>query len=166
MNGTSGNDLCKHIAARARRSVQIATIAVAFATGGQAHSGDLNEQNFMINCQGCHMATGAGIPGAVPDMRGVVGALAATERGRRYLVRVPGVAFSQLDDESLANLVTWLVRKFDPEGTPANFRQYTPSEIADGRKHALRTPGSERAELLAALASRTGYGGAQALSVK
>jgi len=39
-------------------------------------------------CAACHLATGAGVPGAFPPLRGDISALAAKPDGRRYLVLV------------------------------------------------------------------------------
>ena len=55
--------------------------------------------DYMLNCQGCHRADGAGTPGTVPALAGSVGRFLAVRGGREFLVQVPGVAQSILDDE-------------------------------------------------------------------
>jgi hypothetical protein len=50
--------------------------------------------DYMLQCQGCHLADGSGAPGAVPDLRGSLGRFLGVPGGREYLVRVPGAAQS------------------------------------------------------------------------
>lgn len=104
--------------------------------------------DYMLNCRGCHRVDGSGTPGAVPALRGHVARFLSVPGGRDFLIRVPGVAQSILDDERLADLMNWLVRRFDPEHVPEDFRPYDAPEVAELRKAALTDPGQVREELL------------------
>jgi len=89
---------------------------------------------WMLNCQGCHRADGAGTGNAVPAMPGIVARFLSVPGGREYLIRVPGVATSPLPDESLAVLVNWMLEKFDPENIPEDFTPFTREEVSSLRK--------------------------------
>ncbi len=86
---------------------------------------------YMLNCQGCHLPDGSGMPGKVPTMRGMLGKFIAVEGGREFIARVPGTANSKLDDADVARLLNWLVPAMGPQ--VAYFRPFDASEI-----HALR----------------------------
>ena len=56
----------------------------------------------MLHCQGCHGPDGSGAPGAVPDFHNQVGKFLLVPGGREYLIRVPGVSQSELNDARVA----------------------------------------------------------------
>lgn len=93
--------------------------------------------NYGLNCQGCHLASGAGAPGRVPDMVGFVSRFLGAPGGREYLGRVPGVTNAAVDDQDLAELVNWTLYTFDPEHIPADFRPYTAEDIALYRRQSF-----------------------------
>ncbi len=104
---------------------------------------------WMLNCQGCHRADGGGTGGAVPPMPGIVARFLWVPGGREYLIRVPGVATSPLADDSLAVLVNWMLKKFDPENIPGEFTPYTPEEVSSLRE--LGAYGEEAGEIRVSL---------------
>ncbi len=104
---------------------------------------------WMLNCQGCHRPDGSGTGSAVPTLPGVVARFLSVPGGREYLIRVPGVATSALSDASLAVLINWMLREFDPENVPANFTPYTEKEITTLRH--LGAYGKEAGEVRLAL---------------
>jgi mono/diheme cytochrome c family protein len=98
-------------------------------------------EDYLLHCSGCHHADGAGVPGLVPPLSGLAPFL-ATPQGRGYLVRVPGVAQSPLDDERLAALVNWVLREMSgAQPSPA----YDASEVGALRARPLRDARAERA---------------------
>jgi mono/diheme cytochrome c family protein len=107
--------------------------------------------DFMLHCQGCHQADGAGLEGAVPPLKDSVARLVTVPGGREYLSSVPGVAQSQLDDVAIAALLNWMVAYFDADHLPANFRPFTAEEVGPLRKHPLVQASVVRASLLARL---------------
>jgi len=109
--------------------------------------------NYMLHCQGCHRPDGSGVPGAVPDLRGEVARFLATDDGRAFLIRVPGVANAPLSDRELAELVGWVVHRFDPEHVPADFAPYGADEVAALRARKLSKVKDARAAVLAELTS-------------
>lgn len=112
-------------------------------------------QNYMLQCQGCHRPDASGPSAAgnarsTPAMAGIIGKFLTVAGGRAYLIRVPGMATSQLDDAQLAELANWTLYRFDPAHVPANFKPYSASEVGALRAQPLRTDAAAvRAELTA-----------------
>lgn len=109
---------------------------------------------YVLDCMGCHQANGAGVPGKVPDMRGVLSALSGTAAGRRYLIEVPGVAQAPLSDAALADLLNWMVHDLGTAGSQRHFTEFTPAEVAACRKSPLVEVTVTRRRLLAGLPGR------------
>jgi mono/diheme cytochrome c family protein len=114
--------------------------------------------DYMLQCQGCHLADGSGSPGAVPDLRGSLGRFLEVPGGREYLVRVPGAAQSSLSDARLAALLDWMVREFGPAEAAAKLEPFRSEEVARWRAEPYPEVQTVRRELLRRIAA----GGAQA----
>ena len=110
----------------------VAVAAVALLAAATARAAD-PRVDYMIQCQGCHLADGSGAPGAVPDLRGSLGRFLGVPGGREYLVRVPGAAQSSLSDERLAALLDWMIREFGPAEAAAQLEPYRAEEVARWR---------------------------------
>jgi len=104
----------------------------------------------MLQCQGCHLADGSGVPDAVPSFAGV-GRFLRTSRGREYLIRVPGASQSPLSDAALAALLDWLVARFDPATAAIGFRPFDAAEVSRWRRPPLSEVAALRRSLLAEL---------------
>ena len=129
-----------------RAALAVLALSVCAAQAGKAESPRFN---YILHCQGCHLADGSATPGKIPALVGVAGFLAA-EGGREFLVRVPGVALSPIADDELADLVNWMLYRFSLETLPEDFKPYTAEEVARYRKNPLVTVDTARARLLAA----------------
>jgi cytochrome c553 len=112
-------------------------------------------QNWTLNCQGCHRLDGTGSATTSPSLAGTVAKFLWVPGGREYLGRVPGVATSPLSNADLAELMNWMLWRFDRENLPATFEPYTAAEIGQLRMQPLRLEASQmRSDLLTkALAS-------------
>lgn len=132
-------------------------VVAAFACSTAAFAADSDTRawrHWALNCQGCHQPDGAGLPGATPPLRGVAARFTATPEGRAYLVRVPGVANSPLSDADLAELLNWLLLRFDREHLNADFRPYQAAEVGRLRLRPLRVEAARvRAELVRGFAN-------------
>jgi hypothetical protein len=107
--------------------------------------------NYMIHCQGCHLADGSGHPPDVPSFAGQLGEFLRVEGGRAYLVQVPGTANAPLDNESVAELLNGMLERFGDRLRPADFAPYSAREVAGYRRERLVDPAARRKSLLAAL---------------
>ena len=66
--------------------------------------------HYVLHCAGCHGLNAAGSPGAgVPDMRRM-GDFLRVPGGREFIIKVPGVMASGLNDEQIADVTNWLLR--------------------------------------------------------
>ncbi|MEZ4217386.1 MAG: cytochrome C [Myxococcota bacterium] len=122
----------------------LAASVVALALAPAPARADL-EDDYLLQCAGCHGADGAGVPGKVPSLRGL-GALLERPGGREYLVRVPGVAQAALPDERLAALLGFVLERF-AGARPAP--PYGADEVGRLRALPLRDPERARAEIVA-----------------
>jgi len=86
-------------------------------------------EDWMINCQGCHGAKAEGLADKVPNMNGNVAKFLRVDGGREFLIQVPGVANSPLDDKSLTDVVNWMLSKFDAENLGSDFSPYSEQEV-------------------------------------
>lgn len=124
------------------------TISTVGHTGGP-------DVDWMLNCQGCHKPDASGVEGQVPDMNGFIAQFLSVKGGRDYLSQVPGVAFSALSDRDMAELLNWLLVKYDPEHLPKDFKPYDEKEVSKLRAKPLITgAGKRRKELLDVMASK------------
>ena len=103
----------------------------------------LTWQNWTLNCQGCHQPDGTGSANAAPSLAGNVAKFLWVPGGREYLGRVPGVANSPLADAELAEVMNWILWRFDREDLPSNFQPFTAAEIGQLRPRPLRLEASQ-----------------------
>jgi mono/diheme cytochrome c family protein len=117
-------------------------------------------QNWTLNCQGCHRLDGTGSEGTAPSLAGTVAKFLWVPGGREYLMRVPGVATSPLSSEDLAEVVNWMLWRFDRAHLPAGFQPFTATEIERWRAQPLRLEAAQmRSDLLAKAESSGPPGG-------
>ena len=107
--------------------------------------------NYATQCQGCHRANGEATGDIVPRINGVVGAILDRPGGREYLVRVPGVAQSQLDDRELTELLNWLVGRFGGDAASSS-APFEIAEVAGFRRNPLIELTAARVRLFATAA--------------
>lgn len=117
-----------------------------------AQAGYNNHVNYELQCAGCHLGDGTGSKANdVPKMKGFVGNFLKVEGGREFLIRVPGMSMSALNDTQLASLVNWLMRPDGIAGSsvPEHFKPFTTEEIASVRHKAMLNLPGTRAKLIA-----------------
>jgi cytochrome c553 len=110
--------------------------------------------DYAHRCRGCHGLSGEGTPGHVPRLAGFVGWYTHLPEGREYLMRVPGVARSQLDDERLVAVMNWMLTNLSAEETAPGFPPFTAEEVGPARRQPLVGRVEKRAELLRKLRGR------------
>ena len=125
---------------------------ISLATGARADMPMLTV--YTLNCSGCHGAEGLGVPEVgIPNLN-EAGRFVRTERGREYLIQVPGLSQSRLDDATAARLLNWILRKFSANRLPADFAPYTPEEVAHFRADKASDAKIRRDAILAEMRSR------------
>ena len=110
--------------------------------------------NYQLRCMGCHLADGSGQPGRVPSLRRSLLLFSASPQGRNYIVRVPGVAQSELSDKDTAALLNWMARNLSDLKVPGGFSEYSALEIHLLRGRPLSQVSRIRTRLWKAATSR------------
>jgi hypothetical protein len=87
---------------------------------------------YTLNCWGCHRSNGEGVAGTAPPLINAADFL-RVPGGREYLIRVPGVSQSMLDDADTALVMNWILETFSKGRVPADFRLFTAAEIHHAR---------------------------------
>jgi mono/diheme cytochrome c family protein len=126
-------------------SVILAMVLVA----GPVQATELVRADYMVSCQGCHLADGGGFPKkGVPKMTGFVGKFLTVPGGREFLVQVPGSAQSDLSDDRLANVLNWILTTFSAAQIPANFVPYSAKEVKRLRNSPIARVADTREQLV------------------
>jgi mono/diheme cytochrome c family protein len=114
-----------------------ALIAATASMGADQSSMTRQQYLWVMHCQGCHGVDAQGSPGGAPRLTDNVARFLQVKDGRAFLGRVPGVAFVDLSDLDVANLLSWVVQHFDPAHVPKTFTPYSEVEIRDIRRKPL-----------------------------
>ncbi|MGH8387881.1 MAG: cytochrome C [Pseudomonas sp.] len=110
--------------------------------------------NYQLQCAGCHLGDGTGsAANDTPRMKGFVGNFLKVPGGREFLVRVPGMSQSALNNAQLADLLNWLMREDGMAGKsmPEHYQPYTAEEIATLRATTMLNLPGTRSELIKAM---------------
>ncbi|MHC8285971.1 cytochrome C [Pseudomonas sp. XS1P51] len=113
--------------------------------------------NYQLQCAGCHLGNGMGSPANdTPRMAGFVGNFLKVPGGREFLVRVPGMSQSALNNAQLAELLNWLMREDGMAGNsmPANYQPYSAEEVSALRQETMLNLPGTRAELIKAMRAK------------
>ena len=115
----------------------LAFLALSFGLAAAGEESAASPQfNYILHCQGCHLADGGATPGKIPPLIGT-GRFLAVEGGREFLVRVPGVSLSIVPDDELAELINWMLYRFSADDVPEDFEPYTAEEVGRYRQAPL-----------------------------
>lgn len=86
------------------------------------------QANYLLRCSGCHGPDGSGAPAAgIPPLPGFISAFTADEQGRTYLMHVPGVVSTGLNDREIAAVMNYVVDRWGNARQP--FTRFTPEEV-------------------------------------
>ncbi len=116
----------------------------------------LARQNYILNCQGCHLPDGSGSEGNVPKMNNFVGYFLHVPGGREFLVQVPGAAGAPISDQELADVMNWILLNFSRNELPDPFIPYNAEETGKLRKEPLIDMHQRREELIARIKDKLG----------
>jgi hypothetical protein len=144
-------------AARLAVPLMVAALPVGaadYAPGRPLESHAGARLDYALKCKGCHGLWGQGTPGHVPRLDGFVGLFTHLPEGRDYLMRVPGVARSVLDDVRLTAVLNWVLETYGREQVAPGFRPFTVEEVAEARRRPLEDRKGLRDRMLAELRAR------------
>ena len=109
---------------------------------------------YTLNCSGCHGAQGRGVPEVgIPNLNDA-GLFVRTQLGREYLIQVPGLAQSRLDDATAARLLNWILQRFSADRLPADFVPYSAEEITRFRPYKASDAKGRRDAIIAEMRHR------------
>lgn len=126
--------------AKASSIIALLAAVLSLAAPGSHARENSPEQNYILRCSGCHDMDGSGLErGGIPPLPGYLGAFVSDPAGRSYLMHVPGVIASGLNDSQLAILMNYLNQKWgNPQAKPfseAEVRQLRAEPIDDVVKY-------------------------------
>jgi cytochrome c6 len=121
-----------------KKMMLLAMLGVAAHAGAQTLDG---KSLFGKNCAACHQASGAGIPGAFPALKGnkfVLGdsgaVITTVLKGRGGM---PTFA-SSIDDEKLALVLSYIRQSWGNQAAPVSAQQVQSVRSASGAGEAIR----------------------------
>lgn len=87
--------------------------------------------NYILHCAGCHGMDGAGSSkGGVPSLS-MIKSFTSDMAGRVYILHVPGIAYTTLNSQEIADVVNFAVDKWGAKEIP--FQPFSAEEV-----HRLR----------------------------
>jgi hypothetical protein len=93
------------------------------------------------------LPNGEGVPPEVPSLRDELGKLVGIPGGRDYIVRVPGASQAPISDEELADVLNFVLTKFNGKTLASDFKPLTGPEVTASRRNILADPFKYRDEL-------------------
>jgi len=139
-----------------RKATRAAASVIALALwhlSGQAEGMSKPQIDYILHCQGCHLADGSGTPGKVPALKHEAGRFLTVSGGREFLIRVPGTAQSALNDEEVAGVLNWILQNFSKDELPSDFVPYSTQEVSRYRHQPLADVSTVRAALIEDIAA-------------
>ena len=115
-------------------------LTLADAVAGPAPQMSPAQSHYLEGCGGCHGIQGTSSKQDIPQLRGLVGRYLCTTAGREYLVRLPNVAFADMDDELLAQVMNFVVFRLGDGSAPANAVAYSPRGMSSDASSRPRMP--------------------------
>jgi len=96
------------------------------------------QSDYLEQCGGCHGLQGNTAPAPIPVLRDRVGYFMCTAAGRRYLLRLPNIAHSRIEDnQRLAEMMNFVVFDLGGVSAPRSARPFTEAEVAAERGRAM-----------------------------
>lgn len=84
-------------------------------------------KNYILHCSGCHGIDGTGSrTGGIPSLS-LVKTFTSDAEGRKYLMQVPGIAYSGLSNKEIASVVNYAVARWGQPNVP--FQSFTVEEV-------------------------------------
>lgn len=104
--------------------------------------------HYVLACAGCHGLQGRGKPEAyVPDLS-QMGEWLRVPGGREFVIGVPGMMGTGLDDAQVAEVANWLLANVSRSVAPAGHQPFTEAEVAKVRAQPMVDVAARRARLL------------------
>jgi mono/diheme cytochrome c family protein len=103
--------------------------------------------SYVLHCAGCHGVDGAGLPQSyVPGLKRL-GDFLRLPGGREFVIKVPGVMGSGLDDAQVAEVANWVLSTIAKDSVPPQHTPYAAADVARARATPLVDVLAERRRL-------------------
>lgn len=113
------------------RRLALTLLLCGAAETAQAEGGYSAPTNYVLRCSGCHGIEGHGaVSGGVPALAGSVGHIASTDRGRTYMMHVPGLLAANLTDAEIAGVMNYVLGRW---AGAATVKPFTAREVSARR---------------------------------
>jgi hypothetical protein len=112
-------------------------VGLPVLSSADAGAGLTPRGSYLLYCGGCHGLNGVSNSRLVPDLKDQAGYFLNLPEGRRYLVRLPNVAFSTTSDQALTELLNYVVLDLGGAGAPMHAKPYTVREVSHLRHMPL-----------------------------
>lgn len=137
---------------------RLTTVLIGLASFGSIAAGAPRSPApiFIQHCSGCHglNGDGGGATSGIPKFRDFVGAFAGDELGRTYVLHVPGIANTSLDDDAIAAVVNYVMTTWGGESLPKKFRAFTKTEVEARRRYPVSDIVALRREVVVRLRAK------------
>jgi mono/diheme cytochrome c family protein len=110
------------------RFVHLLLLATSILAAPWSASAQSASNLYLLNCWGCHGSHGEGIKGTAPPLIGLGDFLKASG-GREYIIKVPGVSLSALNDAQIATVMNWVLENMSKDRLARDFSPYTADEV-------------------------------------
>ena len=84
----------------------------------------------------------------IPDFRGYIGAFAADEDGRTYVLRVPGVVNTSLSDSEISAVINYVMNTWGGSSLRHDFVAFTAQEVEARRARPVADVVSFRRQIV------------------
>jgi len=117
----------------------VVLVAVAHAPCGLSMPGQYTsaQTQYLMNCGGCHGIAGMSGSPLVPQLRDRAGAFLCTSAGRALLVELPNVAFANVTDAQLADVLNYVALDLGGASAPRFAQPYSTTEVRALRSRRL-----------------------------
>ncbi len=114
-------------------------VCVGWLFSNTALAGISPATQYLIKCSGCHRTDGSGSErGGIPDLRGFVGSFGRLDSGRTYLMHVPGVSASGLDNSEIAAVMNYVFERWADAPADDPVPPFSAEEVT--RRRAVNVP--------------------------
>ncbi|MBL4673350.1 MAG: hypothetical protein JKX81_13920 [Arenicella sp.] len=121
----------------------------AIAQEPYVYNSNAGKINYMLQCQGCHKASGEGVEGSIPDMSVHGINMLSSERGRQFFVAVPGSSQSPLSDQHLADVLNYIsIDLLESAKNNRGVSLFDTLEVAKYRGIKMKDVAKERAQII------------------
>jgi hypothetical protein len=130
--------------------VTATAVCAALLTSVAVSADHSASSNFIQYCSGCHGqdGRGGGATSGIPDLRNFVGAFAGDEGGRTYVLHVPGVVNTSLDDAEIAAVINYVMKTWGGTSLFPDFVPFTTREVIRRRARSVQDVVALRREIV------------------